>query len=118
MNDGHGKERSETCRETFPADGQAAVLSLEPPTHPLGLEARHVLCDRPPPRLPGLPHSFRDLRPDPACPESMTEISGLVPLIRGQHFEPFARSAPFAGVDVESIQHRDDLGPFVAIGGC
>jgi hypothetical protein len=48
----------------------------------------------------------------------MTEISGLVPLIRGQHFEPFAGSAPFAGVDVESIQHRDDLGPFVAIGGC
>jgi hypothetical protein len=115
MNHGDGEKRIEACGETFPADDQAAVLPLEPRNCAPGLEARGILFNWAPTRPSGSPHPFGELGPDPASAESMTEVFGLIPLIRRQDLEPFARSAPFAGADVEGIQQWEDLGPLVTI---
>ena len=99
-----GEERIEAYRETFPAHDQAAVLALEPRKRPLGLEARNVLFHGAPTRLFGVPHPFGNLRSNPTFPESIAKIFGVIALIRRQHFEPFARSAPFPRADVEGAQ--------------
>ena len=103
----------EACRETFPADNQAAVLALEPRKRPLGLEARDVLFHGPPTRLSGFPDSFGELGADTPLTKALAKVIGVISLIRRQHLEPFARSAAFACAHAESIQQRDDLGPFV-----
>jgi hypothetical protein len=81
VNHGHGKKRVEAGGQTLPAHDQAAVLTLKPGKRPLGLVARHVLFDRPPPRFAALSRPFGDLGPDLAPAEAMTEVFGVIPLI-------------------------------------
>jgi hypothetical protein len=118
VNHGDGEKCVEADRETFPADDQAAVLPLEPCKRPLGLEARDGLFDGAPPRLSGFPYTLGDLGPDPASAESMAEVLSIIPFIRRQDPEPFARSALFAGADVEGIQQGEDLRSLIAIRRC
>jgi hypothetical protein len=82
MNDRDGEERLEACGETFPAHDQAAVLPQKPGQCPLGLEARDGLFDGAPTRLSRLPHPFGNLGPDTTGAEAMTEVFGIIPLIR------------------------------------
>src|SRR5215831_19143919 len=110
------EERVEAGSETFPAHDQAAVLALEPGNRPLGLEARDGLFDGPPTRLADLPHPLRDLSSDPALSESPAEVFGILPFLRRQDLEPFARSASCARADAQGCQPREDLGPLGAIG--
>jgi hypothetical protein len=77
MNNRHGEKRVEACGETFPADDQAAIFTLEPGKRPLGLEARHLLFDGPPPRFAALPHPLRHLGTDPACAEALAQVFGV-----------------------------------------
>jgi hypothetical protein len=117
VNYSNGKQRVEACGDSLPADGQAAVLPLEPGEGPLGLKVREPLCDWTPTWLSGLPHSFGDLGPDSAFAKSIAEVFGLIPFIRHEDLKPFARSAPCARADVEGIPQWNDLGPLIAIGG-
>jgi hypothetical protein len=61
MHHRHGEKCVEACRETLPADDQAAVLALEPRKRPLGLEARNILFNGSPTSLSVFPDAFRDL---------------------------------------------------------
>jgi hypothetical protein len=111
---GHDKKPVEAGGETFPAHNQAAVLPPKPNKRPLDLEARDSFCSRPAPRLAALPHPFANLEPEPTRSEAMTEVFGLIPLIRPQHREALTWFAP-ARADVEGIQQRDDLVQLVMI---
>jgi hypothetical protein len=51
VNHGDGEKRVDSGREMFPADGQAAALSLEPGECPLYFEATDSLFDRSAARL-------------------------------------------------------------------
>jgi hypothetical protein len=102
MNHRDGKKRVEAYRETFPAHNQSAVFALEPGKRPLGLEAWDSPFDGAPTWLFGVPHPFGNLRADSASAEALAKIFGIVSFIRRQHFEPFARSAPFPCADVHT----------------
>jgi hypothetical protein len=116
VNHGYGKKRVEAGGEPFPAHDEAAVLPLKPGKRPLDLVARDVRLDRPSPWFAALPYPFGNLGPDPASAEAMPEVFGVIPFIHCQNLEAFARSAPFAGVEVEGIQQRHDLSPLIPIG--
>jgi hypothetical protein len=116
MNHRDGKKRVEAYRETFPAHNQSAIFALEPGKRPLGLEAWDSLFVGTPTWLIGGPHLFGNLGVDPASAEALAKIFGVVSSIRRQHFEPFARSAPCTGADMEGVQQREDLGALVPNG--
>jgi len=109
----HREKRVETSGETFPADNHAAVLALEPRKRPLGLEARDVLFHGPPTRLSGVPDACGELGADTPWMKARAKVMGVISCICRQYLEPCARSAACARAHVESIQQRDDLGPFV-----
>ena len=117
MDQRNSEKRVEACRKTFPAHNQATVFALAPGKRPLSLETRHILFDRSPPRLFGVPHPFGDLRADPTSAEAPAEVFGVIALVGRQYLEPFARSAACARADAEGIQQREDLGALVPIGG-
>src|SRR5919108_384406 len=96
MDHGYDKKRVEAGGETLPAHDQSPVLPLEPGERPLNLVARDVLFDRASARLFGFPDAFGHLGSDTTCAEAMTEVFGIIALIRGQAFGPFARAAPLA----------------------
>ena len=104
MHHRHREQGVEACRETFPADDQAAVLALEPRKRPLGLEAWDVLVHGAPTWLSGVPDSCRELGADTPWAEALAHVFGVIALIRRQHLEPLARSAACARAHVESIQ--------------
>jgi hypothetical protein len=94
------KKRVQAYRETFPAHDQSAILALEPGKRPLSLEARDGPFDRAPTRLFGFPHPCGNLWADPASAEVLAKLFGVIAFLRSQHFEPFARSAPFTRAEV------------------
>ena len=111
----HREKRVEAGCETFPSDDQSAVLALEPRKRPFGLDSRDVLFYGAPTRLSVVPYPFGDLGANTPLTKAMAKVFGVISFIRCQHLEPFTRSAAVARADVESIEQRDDLGPFVTI---
>ena len=103
--------------QTFPADDHAAVLALEPGTRALGLDARDILFDRPAPERATFPDACGNLRADSPWAEATAEVLRSIALIRGQHLESCARSAPLTCADVQGLQPRDDWGALVPMGG-
>jgi hypothetical protein len=118
MNHGNREKRIEASGQTFPVDDQATVVALEPGKRPLGLVARDIFFDRPSPRLAVFPSSFGPLGANAACAEALAKVFSIIPLIRGQQLESFARSALFTRADVQGIQQREDLGPLISRDGC
>src|SRR5919108_6681454 len=102
------EKRIEACRGAFPADHPSAVLPLEPGKRPLGLEARDVLFQGTPTRFSVFPDSFGDLGADTPFAKALTQVFGIIALIRGQHRESFAWSAPLTRADVERVQQWED----------
>src|SRR5918911_3592221 len=96
MHHRHREQCVDVYRETLPTDDQAAVLALEPRQRPLGLEARDVLLHGAPTPLAIFPDALRDLGAHPTVTKAPAKACGIIPLIRCQHLESFARSAPFA----------------------
>jgi hypothetical protein len=117
MNHRDGEKCVEAGRETLPSDDQSAVLALEPRKRPLSLESRDGLSYGAPTWLSVFPHPFGNLGADTPFTKAMAKLFGVIAFIRHQHLEPFMRSAPFTCADVESIEQRDDLVPFVTIRG-
>jgi hypothetical protein len=97
MAHGYDKRGVEAGGTTLPPHDQAPVLPLEPGKRPLNVVARDVLSDRAAARRFGLPSAFGKLGSDPTAAEATTEVFGIIPFIRRDDLEPFARSAPFAG---------------------
>jgi hypothetical protein len=79
------------------------------------LEARDVRFHEAPTRRSAFPYPFRELGADAPCTKALAQVFGVIAFIRRQHLEPFARSAASACAEVQRIQQRDDLGPFVTI---
>jgi hypothetical protein len=117
MNHRYDKKRGEAGGKTLPAHDQTPILPLEPGKRPLNLVARHILFDRAPARFLGFPDAFGNLGAGPTCAEATAEASGIIPFIRRQDLESLTRSTPSAGVGVQGIQPREDLGVLITIRG-
>src|SRR4030095_8124914 len=116
VNRGESQECLETCGDALPADDQAPVFLLKPGKGPLGLEPWHHLCDGPTTMFLGLPDALRDLCPDPPLPELLAPRFRIIAFIRGDHFQTFSGTAPFARADLDGIKQRQHLCPLVPIG--
>src|SRR5687767_2977109 len=89
MDGGQGQQRGEADRKPLPSDDQPAVRLLEPGQGPLSLEPRDVHLDGSASRVFRGPDAFRDLRPEAASAELLTEGVRLVALIRHEDLGPF-----------------------------
>jgi hypothetical protein len=112
---GNGKECSEAGCEPLPTDDPAAILLLEPDQRALGLEARDLLLDRPPPQRLGLPDPRGDLHPDPPVPELLAPGVGIVPVVRRDDLQAFAGAPPLAGLEADRIPQGEHLGALVTV---
>src|SRR5687768_11026398 len=111
----HRKKGIETQGKTFPTDDQAAILFLEPGKGTLGLKAWNVLLDRSPTWGLALPDPFRDLRPDAAAAELLTEVLRIIALVGDEDVRPFPGASTPAGPHTDGIQEGYDLGAFIAV---
>src|SRR4030095_5895769 len=116
VNRGESQECLEACGDALPADDQATVFLLKPSKCPLGLEPWDHLCDGPTTIFLGLPDALRDLCPDAPLPELLAQRFRIIAFIRGDHFQTFSGTAPFARADLDGIKQRQHLCPLVPIG--
>ena len=63
-----------------------------------------------------LPHSLRELRPDAPLPYRLPQRFGIIPFIRRYDSKAFAGTAASAGVHLDGIKQRYDLGPLITVG--
>src|SRR5688572_3212180 len=96
VNRGKSKKCLKACGNAFPTHHQAAILLLEPGKGVLSLKAGDCFFDRSPPVLFRLPDALRDLRPGTPLPELLPQRLRIIPFIRRDHLETFARATAFA----------------------
>ena len=117
MDHGDDTERVEAGGEALPPHDHAPVLPVAPGKRPRTWGARAVLVDRASAPLVGFPAAWGHLGAEPTCAEATTAVLGLIPLLRRDDLEPFARSALLAGAHVEGVQQRDGRGSRIAMRG-
>src|SRR5215471_21024412 len=109
VNRGESQKRLKACRNALPTDDQAAIFLLEPGKRALRLKAWHHLFDRSAPGFLRLPDPLGYLGADPPLPELLPEGFGIIPFIRRDDLEAFARPAPFARAHLDRIKQRQHL---------
>src|SRR5262245_11903880 len=100
------------------ASKQAAILFLEPSKGPLGLEPRDDFFDRSATLFLALPDALGQLGSDPTLAQGLAQGFRIIPLIRRDDLQAFARAAPLARVDLDRIEQRHHLGTLIPVGGC
>src|SRR5919108_3924229 len=116
MDRGDGQERIKASSDTLPPDHQATILLLKPGKCPLRLEPWDDLFDRPATIFLALPDTLGQLCSDPTLAQRLAQSFRIIPLVRCDDLEAFARASPLARVDFDCIEQGYHLGTLIPVG--
>ena len=114
---GDGQKRIKASGDTLPPDHQATIFLLKPGKCPLRLEPWDDFFDRSATVFLALPHTLWQLCSDPTLAQGLAQSFRIIPLIRRDDFQAFARASPLARVDLDRIEQRHHLGTLIPVGG-
>src|SRR6185503_12990436 len=116
MDRGDRQKCLKACRNALPPHDQTTIFLLEPGKCPLGLEPRHHLFDGSATVFLRLPDPLGYLGSDTTLAKLLPEGFGIIPFIRRDDLEAFARAATFPRADLDRIEQRHSLSALISIG--
>src|SRR5918912_2829627 len=113
---GDGQKRITASGDTLPPDHQATIFLLKPSKCPLRLEPWDDCFDRSATIFLALPDALWQLCSDPTLAQGLAQSFRIIPLVRCDDLQAFARASPLARVDLDRIEQGHHLGTLIPVG--